>query len=314
MKTAPTKEDVTLKAQFSKWIASKTVEPLICQLDNDHLYIVRVAKDADFDYLFLQRDYFGQGIRREELQYGGIFCQSDGLVYDAQYNLRFLDEMQDYSALKLLHTLMAQVCGAVEAAINNDRKSLNITKLSKRRAEELANFVQFAAAEVAREAYVYGEDGRFVFRCDFTLVGWEDTQLLDYIRDPATFVQRTVDQYISEKQEVILKTFLKNDALRKEYQDIAGNPNHQAHVVKRIVEAAQSVPAKTLRVTILRDGQELTFTVEADELCRDRKEYLTCYIAAADRRAFEQLFGKSDGCRPEEITRITYGRAVLYEA
>jgi hypothetical protein len=110
----------------------------------------------------------------------------------------------------------------------------------------------------------------------------------------------------------MLCEFLTNDALGAEYAAIADNPRHQAHRVRAIMRAMNTTAAKTVRVTIRKNGAELSFKTEADDLRRDcGRSYSTWRIAAADRREFERLFGDYG---PEDILRIEYGRAALFEA
>lgn len=85
------------------------------------------------------------------------------------------------------------------------------------------------------------------------------------------------------------------------------------HLVKRIKSAMESTSAKTVNVTIYKDGIEFPFKTKADDLRRDCKSsYSSWSIAAADRRRFEELFGKYADYTPKDICCITYGRNVLY--
>ena len=53
---------------------------------------------------------------------------------------------------------------------------------------------------------------------------------------------------------------------------------------------------------------------EARVLMGHRNAYSTFYITAADRRKFEEAFGRYVDYTAEDITRITYGRNTIYEA
>jgi hypothetical protein len=106
-----------------------------------------------------------------------------------------------------------------------------------------------------------------------------------------------------------------NIAVAKEYAALAGSPRHQAHRVKAIMDAVKAADAKTVRVTIRKDSEELTFKTEAQQFRHDcGLHYWAHHIAAADRKEYERLFGRHNDYGPEDIVRIEYGRAVLYEA
>ena len=76
----------------------------------------------------------------------------------------------------------------------------------------------------------------------------------------------------------------------------------------------ESSSAKTVNVTIRKDGTEFTFKTETSPLRRDcQSGYNTWCMAAADRREFEQIYGRSADYYPQEIQKITYARKVLYQ-
>ena len=106
-----------------------------------------------------------------------------------------------------------------------------------------------------------------------------------------------------------------HDALAVEYEKLEEDAENPAHIIRRIMEAVAFTDAKTVTVTIHKDGQDFTFKTEASVLRRDcTNTYGTWYIVAADRREFERRFGRSAEYAPGEIVRITYARKVLYEA
>ena len=78
--------------------------------------------------------------------------------------------------------------------------------------------------------------------------------------------------------------------------------------------AMETTPAKTVNVTIFKDGVEFTFKTGTDSLRRDCQSYYsTWYMTAADRREFERIYGRSADYYPQETQRITYARSVLYQ-
>ena len=89
------------------------------------------------------------------------------------------------------------------------------------------------------------------------------------------------------------------------------NPIHR---MKAITEALKASGAKTVTVTVEKDGMELTFKTAANSLTGHRNYYSTYDIPAQDRREFERLFGRSANYSAEDIIRITYGKKTLYEA
>ena len=120
--------------------------------------------------------------------------------------------------------------------------------------------------------------------------------------------------YSKRNQEKFLLQFLKNDALWEEYQAIAQDPDNHLHRVKAISDAIKTSGAKTVTVTVQKNGEELSFRTGTTPLMGHHNSYNTSHIAAADRREFERLFGRHASYTAEDITRITYGKKALYEA
>ena len=305
-----------LSKAFSDWLAAPPGGAFTFKLNQCIHTVIRVRKNADFDYLYFQRNYNADGIeRRDSFQYAGMYCGRDGLVYDRQHGIEELTE-GGRGAGQLMSRLEADVRGLVEKAINNDRNNLTVKELTTERdLERLEHFVKYDAAIKARALYLQGgHDGAFPFCCAYSPVQWTEASLLEYILAPADYTAREAAVYMEVHQEAMLYDFLTNDALTAEYAAVAGNPRHQARRVKRILDATCTTAAKTLRVTIRKDGMEFSFKFEADALRRDCVgTYGTWYIQAADRREFERLFGRSTSFDPEHILRIEYGRKVLYE-
>ena len=112
----------------------------------------------------------------------------------------------------------------------------------------------------------------------------------------------------------MLYTFLQNDAVLAEYQAIVTDEGNPVHCVKRIMAAMKTTSAKTVNVTICKDGTEFTFKTEADSFRRDCYSYYSTWeMTATDRREFERIYGRSARYYPQEILKITYARKVLYQ-
>ena len=84
--------------------------------------------------------------------------------------------------------------------------------------------------------------------------------------------------------------------------------------MKAISEAIKSSGAKTVTVTVQKDGEELSFRTGTTPLRGRYNSYSTSHITAADRQEFERLFGPHTNYTAEDITRITYGKRTIYEA
>ena len=84
--------------------------------------------------------------------------------------------------------------------------------------------------------------------------------------------------------------------------------------MRAITDALQKSGAKTVNVTVQKNGVELTFKTSAESLKGLKSQYSTWYIAPSDRLQFRHLFGAGSDYSAEDIIRIAYGRSTLYEA
>lgn len=307
---------------FSNWLASGDAGPCCFQEKGYSYILIRVEKNADFEYLFCQRQYNKEGLVRDStFKYAGIYCRKDGLLYDAEYDLTSMEEnpepLKSRSAEALREKLKAAVREKVEAAVGNDRNSLQVTELTDSRlVNQLEYTLNYSAKEAARKHYLDTIDFEPpVFSCHYDPDRWKEDSLLSYIADPEGYAGKEAEDYIAENQESMLFTFLYNEAVLKEYRAILADTENPVHLIKKISAAMATTSAKTVNVTIHKNETEFTFKTEAFSLRGDcGSHYNSWSIVAADRRKFEELFGRSADYTPEEILRITYARNVLYEA
>jgi|GEM_PF-413148 len=310
---------------LTDWLAG--AGPIECQAKGCHYTLIRVRKNAEFDYLYIHRQYYSAGIKRgSDFKYAGIFCKKNGRIYDGQYEIRDLFDdpgvLQEHGAEAIHEALKAAVRKAVEDAIGNDRRNLRITDLAgKRKLEDLAQFQNYTAKGLARSAYLKSNKGEdsdndfvFAYVCKYSPENWTEDSMLAYILDPSGYVSAEADAYIDSHQEAMLSDFLEGDIVAAAYKALVENPAHPIHRVRRIIRAVSATSAKTVNVTIRRGGKELTFKAEADQFRSDCTNYYNDWrIAAADRKEFERVFGRGAHYGPEDILCIDYARSVLYE-
>ena len=307
---------------FTSWLASGDMGQCCFQEKGSSYIVIRVEKSPDFEYLFGQRRYDKEGLKRgSTFKYVGIYCRKDGLIYDAEYDLTSMEDdpepLKMRSAEALREQLKTAVREKVEAAVGNDRSSLQITELTDSTLMSQLEYTRkHGAKETARRRYLDTVDFEPpVFTCSYEPDRWKEDSLLTYILDPEDYAEKEASAYMAENQENMLHNFLYNDAVIQEYRAILKDTENPVHTVKKIMDAMRSTPAKTVNVTVLKEGVEFTFKTETATLRGDCTSYYSTWqIVAADRKKFEQTFGRSADYRPGEILRITYARNVLYEA
>lgn len=306
--------------EFTNWLKSNEMTIYLKNKFGYPFMFIKLAKSPDIEYLFCQDNYRGDVLTREKpFQYAGIYCRRDELIYDAQYSVREVEPdagILGKSEKDLLSELINAVRQRVEAAVGNDRKNLAVSELTDPMlTSRLEDIREYGAAREARDHFLDTEGvDPPTYRCFYHLNGWKEDSLPAYILDPEGFADREAAAYLEEKQQEILYDRLCSELVQAEYQALFKDTDNPVHYVKRIIQAVRASKAKTVRVTILKNGVEFTFKTEVCPLCRDcTNGYGTWQMEAPDRRKFQKAFGRSAEYRPEEIVRITYGRSVLYQ-
>lgn len=205
---------------FTSWLASGDMGQCSFQEKGYSYIVIRVEKSPDFEYLFSQRRYDKEGLKRDStFKYVGIYCRKDGLIYDAEYDLTSMEDdpepLKRRSAEALREQLKAAVREKVEAAVGNDRGSLQITELTDSTLiSQLEYTRKHGAKETARRRYLDTVDFEPpVFTCSYEPDRWKEDSLLAYILDPEGYAEKEASAYMAENQENMLHNFLYNDAV-----------------------------------------------------------------------------------------------------
>lgn len=311
------RETQILNENFFNWLkqtGSKAFTAESPEVADLNYYLVRVEKNKSFDYLYYQRQYNNKGICRDDgFEYAGIFCRKDGKLYDWQHGVQNLvdEDVKKRSARKLKENLEAAVRQLIETAVADDRRKLRINGLSdptwlRRWHDDQCHFAQYRA----RSRFLENEGLQFpIFQCAYIAKDWTEDSLLLYILDSKEYAAKEAECYWENAQEEMLFCFLSNDAETKEYQALLDDTENPVHTIKKIMMAMKKTDAKTVNVTINKEGKEFTFKTEAWDLRRDCEDYYPIWrIVAADRREFQTRFGKNTYYRPKEIVCITHGK------
>ncbi len=307
------------KEEFMKWLNEPNSQPLsLKQFGSCYTYL-KAPQNDDFSYLYYQRNYRTDTlIRNDDFIYTGIYYKENGLIYDAcgHFSALFPDIEYPETVEQMADSITENVQKTVEEMVGSDRSTLSISELSENGHRSLAHFEEFVSEGKTRNLFLKGTDSsQLRYECDYAFDEWEDQELLEYIRNPSGFIRSKAKQYFDTHQEDILLEFEKNDLIKAKLQEVESLGDSPLHRIRNIMTAMNGIAAKTVNVTVCKDGTEFTFKTEASELRRDPvSHYSTWNIAAKDRSEFEMLFGRHESYYPEEITDISYCGKSVYSA
>lgn len=276
--------------------------------DADIQYLYHIAADKDSSISWNRNPVFC-----------GVHDMKSQALYLTEHFAAFLLDGEFPLAAMTCPSMVKEICGSVnqrvEEHIGSDRNRLPAQELTGWQAvRDLQYYQEHGAKEEAIRRFFDGREPDGRFHSGYTLEELPETTFLAYIQDPGAFIQAEAERHIDANQEKFLLQFLKNDALMEEFQSLAQDAASPIHRMRAVTEVVKACGGKTVSVTIQKGGKELTFKTEARVLMGHRNAYSTFYITAADRRKFEEAFGRHTDYTAEDITRITYGRNTIYEA
>ncbi|NBI65952.1 hypothetical protein D1646_03825 [Pseudoflavonifractor sp. 60] len=305
---------------FQRWLTWGQEPMTFYNSEKADMVLLRMEKDPSVDYLY--RIAVGQDSTiswNSSPTFCGVYdvdCQTLYLTGDALHSfmsgkIPFIAE----TGPSMRETISGRINQRVEEIIADDRNNLTVREISGWQAlKSLQYYQEYGAEEEAIRQLFDGEKPDSRFHSDYTLNELPEAAFIAYIQDPEGFVQTEAEQYIRINQEKFLLQFLENDALLAEYQALTQDADNPIHKMRAITEAVKASGAKTVTVTVRKGERELTFKTAASAL-KGRKNYYSTYdIPASDRREFERVFGRHSDYKAEDITRITYGRTIIYEA
>ena len=305
---------------FQRWLACGYGPLTVSNGDKSAATLVSLEKDPSVNYLYQTVVGKDNSISwSNSLMFCGVYNTENQALYLTEDSARLLTGGQYPLAAKTSPSVVKEIRGRinqrVEGIIANDRNNLPVQEVTGDIARRnLEYYQQYGAKEDAVRMFFNGEAPDGQFHSGYALDRLPEATFLAYIRDPESFIQAEAEKYIKNNQEKFLLQFLENDALLTEYQALTQDTGSPIHRMKAITEAIKASGAKTVTVTVQKEGQELTFKTAASSLTGHRDYYSTYDIQASDRREFEKTFGRYADYRAEDVARITYGRNTIYEA
>ena len=297
--------------ELLKWL--KSDEQRFCDevMGNTEVYIkIRYNDKIDLIYSF-HRTVDGEVIAGEDLEYQGLYYRPKGKLYDVQYNLYY--RVRDFAGLERgceTERVEFEKCvkECVEQIVLRYSDSIAVDDEIRKMVERY----DYSIDESARKIYLNETDEEFSYKCEYYAEQFEK-YLIKYLIDREKIIRSVAEEYHEKRKEEIRDDIIFNILTKERLELYKQGKDKQIEIVKKIIA---SIPqdCRTVNVTTVIDGKELTFKTEASELRRDCKStYSTWYIKTPDREDYERLYGRYSGYKPEDITRITFSRKTLYE-
>lgn len=291
-----------------------------CLHGNHYVNLIRVPVSDTIEYIYSQANFNNSVLKREKFEYAGIYNRDDGLVYDANYDLRgcgllLANEYDRSHDLGSVYKVFEdQVNARIKEVIGDDRSNLHITEAEIEDEYWLRMLNEAKTCHQRNRVRALVLEGVEVhFEPWFRADDIHSDLIIDILEKHDALVNETASKWIKENREKSLIQFISNDMLKADLDAIYANPQHPLFLIKKIM-AAVAGGYKTVNVTTMIDGKKLTFKTDACVLQRDPDgAYYTFRMAAPDRKKFEDFYGPNRDYLPQEIVKISYGKKVLYQ-
>ena len=308
------------KEELRAWLEGQSYQAFSFQdaRGRNHVYC-KVPKDGRFDYLYTPTYSNEEISMHRDLEYAGIYDRENKKIYDAYGRFSIIDPDIEHprNANDMQDDLGLTVREIIERCVDNNPNNLEIAELSIRGKEELARYEEYGARNDARTAFLAGKATTDIkYECWYGCVDWEkETELLSYIADPTSYAEKQAKLYFETHQQDILLALKKNEFLRAELSELEQLADSPLHRLRAIISSANGTTAKTLNVTVSKDGKRLTFKMDASALRRDPSTFYSNWeMPAKDRREFEETFGAREHFYPQDIVDISYCGKSIYSA
>ena len=305
---------------LSQWIENDEAHHCVVEEKGDKKNLVKIPYDDDFNFLYYQRVYNGNNLSRTQaFYYCGLYNKLDGKLYDLQSVLK--GKLPELDSGKTIRTIQDEFESAVRSFIN-DIVDNNVDNLrspffeNESYQQKLDHFKEYYAEAVIRQKFLDGESAEDVkFQCDYDCDRFEESQMIRFLKYSTAAVEEAATGYWQTHQDDMLLDLYMNEHVKDCLEKLEAQEDTRFHRQRNISKAVNESGAKSVNVTIQRDGKDFTFKYPAFNLgCNAYMDYHSWDMPAKDRENFRNMFEEGSRFYPQEITAISYRGKTIYEA
>ena len=138
----------------------------------------------------------------------------------------------------------------------------------------------------------------------------EVESVLDYLDNPQKLIQEYTKEIFEKRRNILFLQYENYKLYSKKFDEIINDESNVINKKKVIKEALKD--KKTVNVTILKNGHELTFKTSTRSFIHNWSCGYSLYdLPAQDRKKYKELFRYEDYTFTE-IQKITYGKKDIY--
>lgn len=298
-----------LSARIFEFLAGRSRGEFAFAHDGWNYALLRSRYDDETDFIYLLRQYHGNTAHsmNDKADRAGIYSHLTGKLYDAGYELRFLDDRLCENLPDICGRLAQLTADAVLRKI--DGRPVPETDDSDKLWYDRDYYLAYTIDKEAAEYFYKGTQPSYCPRIDkdkFTL-----RDIIGGINHPEETADRLANAFILSHSKIINQRLWEISLLPDKIAELEATPGEH-HFRRRIARSIGD--EKMVRLEILKDGIPCECRIEAYELKRVDDTYYSEYrMDSHGRAAFIGAYGSRAHLFPSNIQRICYGRKTLYE-
>lgn len=299
----------TLAAQIMDFLRNKDVRELRYRWREYTVLLLKSAYDADTEFLYSTYTYQSPDAQRigNDAKYMGVYSHSLDKVIG---NIEGLDSAETMSFHTITEGFIARVKSRVEEIVDN--QPVCVTDEAAPCRDERQYYLDHGADREARGLF-YGENKAPQYKAYVAIEDPSTATLVQILHHPDEVIEEYAKRHITEHARRINERLWQIGIVTERLRKLNDTPGEH-HLRKAIARCIDTNTMKMVGIGIEKDGQCMSGKIEAFELTRaDDTDYSTYRMDAPTRRDFERMFGRNARLLSSDITRITYGRKVLYE-
>lgn len=299
-----------LEQEFNSFLDSNNSQ-FKKDIGNSTMLILKSPYNKKIDILygcFVRSDYLNDF--KNSLSYYGIYDKENKKVYNPNYNLKYTIYHYSENDIRLINSdmLYDEISNLVNEKIGEhildepdmfDYKNIDIGPVY-----ESDVYEDFMNGKTSSNL----EDKIILYKAH------DSNDILEYLTYKDEFIDEKARSFIVDNVETILKNLKYCDEKRKVLKQIEDDKNYIYHKQRDILNSIKDKDYKTVNITINKDGIEQTFKYETKYIQYSREHLYSFHIVKCDdRKLFEENYGSSADIEYGDITKITYGKNVIYE-
>ena len=179
--------------EFRKWL--EEASPRVYEIrdrDSADLYI-KAEKNKDFSYLYHYTTSEPDGVKRfRNFDYAGIFCKSDGLIYDACGEIeKFFPGIEyPFGEERMLADVENRVREMIEEYVSEKYAATDKVALTDKYAEMMNRAADDVLRYKTQKSFLAGIKSDAPYQSDYRFNDRKEDWLLEYIKDKQVYIKR----------------------------------------------------------------------------------------------------------------------------